>query len=135
MMSALENNPLKFSVTPEDALRLMFGPPTGHYTDARTTIASSFADLKSHQIKTYSAMQGALEALFEELSPGRIEATTEADRGIGSLVGSRKAKLWDTFVERWRARTARQDGRLNEAFMLLFAEHYDRLQERGPTQR
>jgi type VI secretion system protein ImpI len=56
----------------------------------------------------------------------------EADRGLGGLVGSRKAKLWDAYVERWRAKTKRSDGRLSEAFMLLFAESYDRLQRKEP---
>jgi type VI secretion system protein ImpI len=55
----------------------------------------------------------------------------EPDRGLGGIVVSRKAKLWDAYVERWRARTKRADGRLFEAFMALFAEAYDRLQKRG----
>ena len=45
-------------------------------------------------------------------------------------MSSRKAKLWDIYVERWRAKTKRADGRLIEAFMALFAEAYDRLQNR-----
>jgi len=39
--------------------------------------------------------------------------------------------LWDIYVERWRAKTKRSDGRLLEAFMALFTEEYDRLQNRG----
>jgi type VI secretion system protein ImpI len=130
MIQALENNPLKFTATPEEALAIMLGPSTRNYLDARTTVERSFADLKAHQMQTYGAMQGALEALFEDLSPEKIDASVEADRGLGALVGSRKAKLWDTYVERWRAKTKRSDGRLSEAFMLLFAESYDRLFQR-----
>ena len=51
--------------------------------------------------------------------------------GLGAIVASRKAKLWDIYVERWRAKTKRADGRLLEAFMALFAEAYDRLLEKG----
>jgi type VI secretion system protein ImpI len=131
MIRALENNPLKFTATPEEALAIMLGPPTRNYLDAKTTIESSFADLKAHQMQTYGAMQGALEALFEDLAPDKIDQSVEADRGLGALVGSRKAKLWDTYVERWRAKSKRSDGRLSEAFMILFAECYDRLQRKG----
>jgi predicted component of type VI protein secretion system len=46
-------------------------------------------------------------------------------------VGSRKAKLWDIFTERWRAKSRRADGRLNEAFASAFAEAYDQLQRGG----
>ena len=34
MIEALDNNPLKFSPTAEDAMRIMFGPPTRSYLDA-----------------------------------------------------------------------------------------------------
>src|SRR5208337_5281969 len=60
MIRATENNPLKFSGSVEDALAIMFGPPSRQYLDARTTIESSFSDLKAHQILTYGAMQSAL---------------------------------------------------------------------------
>ncbi len=92
-----------------------------------STIDRSFADIKSHQLLTFAAMQRALEAMFEDLAPERIDASVEPDHGLGALVGSRKAKLWDAYLERWRAKSKRSDGRLNEAFMALFADAYDRL--------
>ena len=128
MIRALENNPLKFASSPEEALGVMFGPRTRNYLDARTTIERSFGDLKTHQILTFSAMQGALDALFEDLAPERIDHSVEPEKGIGALISSRKAKLWDIYVERWRAKTKRADGRLLEAFIALFAQAYDRLQ-------
>src|SRR5260370_34488785 len=122
MVRALENNPLKFTGAPEEALAIMFGPPTRSYLDARAAIESSFADIKSHEVLTFGAMQAALEALFDDLAPERIDRSVEADRGLGGLVGSRKARLWDVYVERWRAKTKRSDGRLLDAYMTLFAE-------------
>jgi type VI secretion system protein ImpI len=128
MIRAVENNPLKFAGSPSEALGIMFGPPTRNYLDARATIERSFGDLKTHQILTFSAMQGALDALFEDLAPERIDHSVEPEKGIGGLMSSRKAKLWDIYVERWRAKTKRADGRLLEAFIALFAQAYDRLQ-------
>jgi len=131
MIRALENNPLKFGSSTEEALAIMFGPPSRQYLDARATVQRSFADLKAHQILIYGAMQGALDALFEDLAPDRIDHAVEPDRGLGGFVLSRKAKLWDVYVERWRSKTKRADGRLFDAFMALFAEAYDRLQSKG----
>jgi type VI secretion system protein ImpI len=130
MIRAAENNPLKFASSPGEALAIMFGPRTRNYLDAQTTIERSFGDLKTHQILTYSAMQGALDALFEDLAPERIDRSVEPERGIGALIASRKAKLWDIYVERWRAKTKRSDGRLLEAFIALFAQAYDKLQDK-----
>ena len=130
MIRAVENNPLKFASSPAEALGIMFGPRTRNYLDARTTIERSFGDLKTHQILTYSATQNALDALFEDLAPERIDRSVEAEHGIGALISSRKAKLWDIYVERWRAKTKRSDGRLLEAFIALFAQAYDRLRDK-----
>jgi type VI secretion system protein ImpI len=131
MIRAIENNPLKFTGSPEEALTIMFGPPTRGYLDARAAIESSFADIKSHEVLTFSAMQAALEALFEDLAPEKMDRALEADRGLSGLVSSRKAKLWDIYVERWRAKTKRSDGRLLDAYMSLFVEAYDRLQKKA----
>jgi type VI secretion system protein ImpI len=130
MIRAVENNPLKFASSPAEALAIMFGPRTRNYLDAQTTIEQSFADLKTHQILTFGAMQAALDALFEDLAPDRIDHSVEAEHGLGALMSSRKAKLWDIYVERWRAKTKRADGRLLEAFTALFAQAYDRLRDK-----
>ena len=130
MIRAVENNPLKFASSTAEALGVMFGPRTRNYLDAQATIERSFADLKTHQILSFGAMQAALDALFEDLAPDRIDHSVEAEHGLGALISSRKAKLWDIYVERWRAKTKRADGRLLEAFTALFAQAYDRLRDK-----
>ncbi len=69
VVQAFDNNPLKFAPTPEDALKIMFGPKTSGYLDARRTLEGAFADLKTHQVKTFSAMQNAVKMLVEDLDP------------------------------------------------------------------
>ncbi len=83
------------------------------------------------RLLTFGAMQGALDALFEDLSPDKIEAAVPQERGLGAVMASRKARLWDAYAERWKALTKRADGRLNDAFMGLFAQAYDRLGDKG----
>jgi len=126
MIEALNNNPLKFSPTAEEAMRIMFGPATRSYLDAYRAFAQSFDDLKTHQIKTYSAMQHALIKLMNDLDPQTIEREAGEDRGIAALVTSRKAKLWDAYMARWQAKTRRETGGMIDSFMLSFAEYYDR---------
>jgi type VI secretion system protein ImpI len=126
MIQALDNNPLKFSPTSEDALRIMFGPPTASYLDARRAFEQSFADLKKHQMKTFAAMQQALAMLVEDLDPRAIESKTEPEKGISGLVTSRKARLWDTYLARWEAKTHHREGGLIDVFMDYFIECYDR---------
>jgi type VI secretion system protein ImpI len=71
-------------------------------------------------------MQHALTTLMVDLDPQSIERDTDAGRGIAALMASRKAKLWDAYVARWQAQVRREGSGLVDAFMLLFAEYYDR---------
>jgi type VI secretion system protein ImpI len=125
VIQATENNPLKFSPSAEEALRVMFGPPTRSYLDAQQALLRGFEDIKTHQIKTYAAMQHALAALLAELDPQRIDQETEADRGVAAVLTSRKAKLWDAYVARWQAKQGADKGGLLDAFMAVFAQYYD----------
>lgn len=126
MIQAQDNNPLKFSPTIEDALKLIFGRPTSGYLTAQKAFEESFKDLKVHQIKTYSAMQHALRMLVEDLDPQAVAESLDAGRGLEGLLSSRKSKLWDAYVARWEAKTAPYEDGLVDAFMLYFAECYDR---------
>ena len=125
-IEALDNNPLKFSPSTEDALRIMFGPTTASYLNAQEALEEGFGDLKEHQVRTYAAMQQALAMIVADLDPQAIENATEADRGLSGMIGSRKARLWDAYVARWQAKTRGQDGGLVDVFMQYFAECYDR---------
>lgn len=126
VIQALDNNPLKFSPTPEDALRVMLGPQTKSYLDARRALAQGFRDLKTHQVKTYSAMQAAMRMIAEELDPEALEKSLPAAGGLAEMIGSRKARLWEAYAARWKAKTERHDDGLVDVFMLYFADCYDR---------
>lgn len=129
MIQALDNNPLKFAPTATDALKIMFGPRTSGYLDARRALEGAFSDLKTHQIMTYAAMQQAVRMLVEDLDPKAIEDAAGEDKGLAALFGAHKARLWDQYVARWQAKTLRHEDGLVDAFMLYFAQCYDQGKE------
>ena len=131
MIQALDNNPLKFSPSAAEALRIMFGPSTGSYLDADKALQQSFDDLKAHQIKTFSAMQHALQMLIEDLDPKAIEDGLGRDQGLAAVLGSRKARLWDVYESRWKTKTKGSEGGLLELYLSYFAECYDRAPGHG----
>jgi type VI secretion system protein ImpI len=124
-VQAINNNPLKFAPTAEDALRIMFGSQSRSYLDSERAFAQGFDDLKKHQIKTYAAMQQAVTLLMKDVDPATIEAASQSDRGLAGMVGSRKARLWDIYVARWQAHAKRHDNGILDTFMDYFARCYD----------
>jgi type VI secretion system protein ImpI len=124
-IQATENNPLKFSPTVEDAIRILFGPKTRSYLDARNAFAQGFDDLKSHQLKTYMAMQHAVTKLVANIDPAVITRELEAHDSIIDKMRSRKSRLWDAFLVRWKASLGRDSGAAIETFMLHFSDYYD----------
>jgi type VI secretion system protein ImpI len=123
-IQATENNPLKFSPTAEDAMRILFGPKTHSYLDASRAFGQGFEDLKSHQLKTYMAMQHAVTMLAADLDPATIIRDLEGNDSAIDKMWPRKGRLWDAFLVRWKACFGRDNGAI-EAFMLHFADYYD----------
>ncbi len=126
MIQAVDNNPLRFSPTSDEALRILFGPPTSSYLTPQKALESSFHDLKKHQVAVFSAMQSALSQLIEDLDPKKIDAALEQDKGVGSLLRSRQARLWERYETVWKARAGKSDHGMLDVFMRLFSEAYDR---------
>jgi type VI secretion system protein ImpI len=124
LIQARNNNPLKFMPTPEDALRVMLSTPTSSYMVGDKAVQSSFEDIRSHQLATLSAMQRAVSDLVEEFSPNAIKA--QADGTKKSLLGTGKSKYWESFVERWDARTAGKEFGMLSVFFDAFAQYYDK---------
>jgi type VI secretion system protein ImpI len=120
---------LKFSPSAEDALRIMFGPRTRGFLDARHAIEGAFADLKAHQVYTFAAMQQAVRMLVEDFDPTAIDIAAGPDHGLSNLLGSRKARLWDLYVARWQAKTLRHDDGLAGAFLRYFGQCFDEAKE------
>jgi type VI secretion system protein ImpI len=121
LIQARDNNPLKLSPSPEEAMRIMLGKKSESYLDARQTLERSFADLKAHQLATLAAMQGAFAQLIDELSPEAIEKAG----GKAKLLGTSKGALWDMFRERWRAKSAHHENGMLDAFIILFGQLYE----------
>lgn len=122
---ASDNNPLKLAPTIDEALGMMFAP-SASYLDAMSAFEQGFRDLKHHQVQTFSAMQVAVSAIGRDLEPRAIEAQVEPDRGLGAVVGSRKARLWDTYVLNWKARAGAHEDGLLGVFLEHFSQHYGR---------
>jgi type VI secretion system protein ImpI len=118
MISAVDNNPLKFVPRPEEVLEIMFAHRAG-YLDARRSINEAFQDLKTHEFATYAAMQKALARLLEDISPEAIEKKVSS-----SAFSSRKSRAWETFVTTWEAKEKPHENGMLDVFLAYFSDAY-----------
>lgn len=132
MISAENNNPLKFMPTPEEALRVMLGPKTKGYLDATAAIENAFTDLKMHHVAMLGAMQSAVTEMFDDLSPEAIKAAADAKK---SLLSTGKSRFWELYSERYATRVGRNEHGMLGAFLELFADHYDKLSSAARNRR
>lgn len=118
MLSAVDNNPLKFVPRPEEVLEIMFARRAG-YLDARRSVSEAFQDLKTHEFATYAAMQKALAKLLEDISPDAIEKKVES-----SAFSSKKSRAWETFVTTWKAKEEPHENGMLDVFLAYFSDAY-----------
>ena len=121
MIGREDNNPLKFMPSPDQALSAMFGPPRPGFQRGGEAIRAAFGDIKRHQYATHAAIQPALARLLDDLAPETIEARVKA----AGLLSNRRARAWETFVERWDAKAQAHDNGMLDVFLTYFAEAYD----------
>lgn len=119
MISAADNNPLKFVPGTDDILEIMFARRRAGYLDARHSVEDAFRDLKTHEFATYAAMQAALSRLLDDLSP---EATSK--KLPPTSFTSKKSLAWDAFVAKWRTMEEAHENGMLDIFLAYFSEAY-----------
>ncbi|TIQ56585.1 MAG: type VI secretion system-associated FHA domain protein TagH [Mesorhizobium sp.] len=119
MISAADNNPLKFVPGTDDILEIMFARRRAGYLDARHSVEDAFRDLKTHEFATYAAMQAALSRLLDDLSPEAISKKLPP-----TSFTSKKSLAWDAFVAKWRTMEEAHENGMLDIFLAYFSEAY-----------
>ncbi|MBZ9870521.1 type VI secretion system-associated FHA domain protein TagH [Mesorhizobium sp. BR1-1-9] len=119
MISAADNNPLKFVPATDDILEIMFARRRAGYLDARRSIEDAFRDLKTHELATYAAMQAALSRLLDDLSPEAIGRKLPP-----TSFTSKKNQAWDAYVAMWRTMEEAHENGMLDIFLAYFSEAY-----------
>jgi type VI secretion system FHA domain protein len=136
-----DNNPLKFSPDATVALMQLLQPPGRGFMAGPEAIRDAMVDLQSHQIGTMAGMRAALAGVLERFQPELLEGRLTGQSVLDALLPmNRKAKLWELFLQHYRA--IRNDAEddfhelFGKAFVEAYAEQVERLsqaQEDVPT--
>lgn len=126
MLRPRENNALKFSITPQDAIGALLQPGRPGYMDPLRATREAFDDVRVHQIAVMAGVQAALFNLLRTFDPAALEKRLQKGGMIESLMpGARRAKLWDAFVATYKDIARDADSDFQDVFGREFARAYN----------
>lgn len=118
-IKGVQNNALKFSISPEESLTRMLNQEPG-FLDPVESVQEAVHDAQAHQVAMVSGMNAAIRALLARFDPDSLEQ--QLNQGFTL---SRKAKYWDLYREQF-AQIARES---ENDFNNLFAEEFRKTYE------
>ncbi len=97
IVSRQENNPLKFSITPLDAMRVLLSEGHPGYQSACDAFNEAYKDLQAHQLAVMAGMQNAIRAMIEQLDPEVLEKHFAAQHRTSLMSVNKKSRNWELY--------------------------------------
>lgn len=124
MIGAGGNNPLKFSISPEQAIEAMVRPATKGYLSPETAAEQALNDIKAHEIAMVTGMEAALKGVLARLDPKELEGKISSGGGLGGLLKGKKARYWEVYEQMYAQISDEAENDFQELFSREFARAY-----------
>ncbi|MCP3866737.1 MAG: type VI secretion system-associated FHA domain protein TagH [Gammaproteobacteria bacterium] len=119
-----ENNPLKFSIGIDDALKHLVLGDSNAYLPPLDAVNEALDDIEAHQLAVMAGMQAALSAMLCRFEPKSLEERFEKQGGR-TLLGNKKAWYWEQFADRHQELMSEMEDNFQELFGKEFAKAYE----------
>jgi type VI secretion system protein len=134
-ISAGDNNPLKFSVSPDQAIEAMVRPRAKGYLGAQAAAEQALDDIKAHEVAMVTGMEAALRGILKRLNPETLSSKIEAGGGISRLLKGKKALYWETYEKMYAEISDQATSDFHDIFSREFAEAYRQQLEKLKRER
>lgn len=124
MITVGKNNPLKFSISPEQAVEAMTRPAVKGYLEAEEAAKQALDDLKAHEIGMVTGMEAALKGVLARLDPAVLTTKIESGGGLGSMFRGKKAQYWETYEKMYAEIADQAENDFHDLFSREFAQAY-----------
>ncbi len=124
MINAGGNNPLKFSISPEQAIEAMLRPATKGYQSPETATEEALNDVKAHEVAMVTGMEAALKGILAKLDPEVLADTIETSSGFGTLLRGKKARYWEVYEKLYAEISDQAENDFHDLFSREFARAY-----------
>ncbi len=124
MITSGGNNPLKFSISPEQAIEALVKPATSGYLDPVDAAEQALRDIKAHEVAMMTGMEAALKGLLKRLDPKLLEEKLETTGGFSSIFKAKEARYWDVYLKMYAEISDQAENDFHELFSREFARAY-----------
>lgn len=124
MISPDGNNPIKFSISGQQAVEAMIKPTVAGYQPGDRAAAEAMRDIKAHEVAMMSGMETAIKALLARFDPEALGGTIEKSGALGGLLRNKKARYWDAFETLYSRISEDAEEDFNVLFGKSFASAY-----------
>ena len=122
----IENNPLKFTPSVEDALYTLFVKRNPGYLGPLEAYREAFDDLSFHELAVLAGMRAAFFATLASFDPAVIEdAFQKAGGKKGGLLSGSKPAYWEYFRQHYERLTRDLESNFQQVFGEAFVRAYD----------
>ncbi|MES9927787.1 MAG: type VI secretion system-associated FHA domain protein TagH, partial [Candidatus Thiodiazotropha sp. 6PDIVS] len=126
MIQPVENNPLKFSINTEEALRHLVNPnPKSGYLPPLHAIVEANEDVEAHMLAVMVGMQAALQVVLQRFKPEILEKRLGQSALLEKLPLYRQAKTWDLFTELYSEIANEAEDDFHQLFGRTFSKAYE----------
>ncbi|NNE52758.1 MAG: type VI secretion system-associated FHA domain protein TagH [Sulfitobacter sp.] len=124
MISAGGNNPLKFSISEDDAVAALVKPKAKGYLSPESATEEALNDIKAHEIAMVTGMEAAIKGVLGKLDPQVLSGQIETSGGFGGMFKGKKARYWEVYEKMYSQISDQAENDFHELFSREFARAY-----------
>ena len=121
----VENNPLKFSVSVDEVLDIMFLRKTRAYKAPLDAVQESFFSIADHQLAVIAGIRSAFRSAMSKFDPERLEEEFKQSGKGGILPGVIKGRLWNAYQDHYQKMVNDMERSFQELFGDEFVQAYE----------
>lgn len=124
MIGAGGNNPLKFSISADQAIEAMVRPTTKGYLSPESAAEQALDDIKAHEVAMITGMEAALKGILAKLDPEVLAGQIETSGAFGSILRGKKARYWEVYEKIYAEISDQAENDFHDLFSREFSRAY-----------
>lgn len=131
MIAPTENNPIKFSVSPQEAMMRLINHKDGAYLSGIAAAAEAVDDINAHQLAVMAGTEAALKSILRRFDPAKLEEKFGQDSALNKAMPTRKkARYWEFYKVIYSEISEAVDDDFQQLFGTEFSKAYEHQLER-----